>query len=324
MEMILNRYGIKLRRVNQFYFRGTCPLPSHSSAASDESFGVHTGKNAWACQSQSCITARNGKRGGNILDFVSIQEQCSLRDAAIKLATWFNVSSGTGESQPGKQLARSNPSQLVAEREKDGEVTDDILPDAENKPLGFALRNIDHSHPYLTARGISKEIAEQFGVGFFAGKGSMAGRIIIPIHSRKGELVAYAGRSIDESEPKYKFPGGFRKSLELFNLHRALAARTGYVIVTEGFFDAMKVTAAGYASVVALMGASMSEVQEKLLADFRRVVLLFDGDEAGREGTRTTALRLMLHTFVKAINLPDTKQPDQLSTEEITATLRSI
>ena len=48
----------------------------------------------------------------------------------------------------------------------------------------------------------------------------MHDRIVIPIHNREGELVAYAGRSIDGSEPRYKFPAGFHKSLELFNLHR--------------------------------------------------------------------------------------------------------
>ena len=50
----------------------------------------------------------------------------------------------------------------------------------------------------------------------------MSGRVVIPIHNERGELVAYAGRSIDGSEPKYKLPAGFHKSLELFNLHRAI------------------------------------------------------------------------------------------------------
>ena len=48
--------------------------------------------------------------------------------------------------------------------------------------------------------------------------------MVIPIHNDRGELVAYAGRSIDDSEPKYKLPTGFHKSLELFNLDRAVEA----------------------------------------------------------------------------------------------------
>ena len=43
----------------------------------------------------------------------------------------------------------------------------------------------------------------------------MSGRVVIPIHNERGELVAYAGRSIDDSEPRYKLPRGFHKSVEL-------------------------------------------------------------------------------------------------------------
>ncbi len=57
-----------------------------------------------------------------------------------------------------------------------------------------------------------------------------------PIHNEKGELFAYAGRSIDESEPKYKFPAGFHKSLELYNLHRAIGESNSRrrVVVVDG------------------------------------------------------------------------------------------
>ena len=48
-------------------------------------------------------------------------------------------------------------------------------------------------------------------------------RIVFEIRNEKGELVAYAGRVIDDSEPRYKFPRGFHKSLELYNLHRIIA-----------------------------------------------------------------------------------------------------
>jgi len=108
------------------------------------------------------------------------------------------------------------------------------------------------------------------------------GRIVIPIHNEKGELIAYAGRSIDGAEPKYKLPPGFKKSEVLFNLHRVLQKGKGtdLVIVVEGFFDVMMVCQASFANVVALMGASMSEAQEKLLSQFKHVVLFLDGDQA--------------------------------------------
>jgi DNA primase len=80
--------------------------------------------------------------------------------------------------------------------------------------------------------------------------------VVIPIHNEGGDLVAYAGQSIDTSEPKYKLPAGFRKSLELYNLHRAKQESNPAqrVVLVEGFFDCIKVSEAGY-SCVGLMGA---------------------------------------------------------------------
>ncbi|MGA7410202.1 MAG: hypothetical protein WBW33_06935 [Bryobacteraceae bacterium] len=83
----------------------------------------------------------------------------------------------------------------------------------------------------------------------------MSGRLVIPIHNERGELVAYAGRSIDGSEPRYKLPAGFRKSQVLFSLHRVTGPD---VIVVEGFFDCMKVWQAGHQAVVSLMGSKGS------------------------------------------------------------------
>jgi DNA primase len=77
-------------------------------------------------------------------------------------------------------------------------------------------------------------------------------------------------------------PAGFRKSLVLFNLHRALATGSRNVIVVEGFFDTLAVHQAGYPAVAGLMGSTLSRYQADLLAThFDRVVLMLDGDEAG-------------------------------------------
>jgi hypothetical protein len=246
---------------------------------------------------------------------------CTIREAALKLAEWFNVRSernGASQTQPAPAKASG---ELAAEKTK-REVTGDDASDTKNTPLSFTLKNITHEHPFLTLRGITKEIAADFGIGFFSGKGSMAGRVVIPIHNRAGELVAYASRSIDESEPKYKFPNGFRKSLELFNLNWVLSVGRELVIVVEGFFDAVKVEEAGY-PVVALMGSSLSQEQEDMLAEFSKVILMLDGDEAGRQATQTIASRLMRRTFVKVISLPEGKQPDNLSSEELNILLGS-
>jgi DNA primase len=73
------------------------------------------------------------------------------------------------------------------------------------------------------------------------------------------------------------------------------------------------------------MGSALSCEQENMLAEnFSRIVLMLDGDEPGKEAARTIAGRLLHRTFIKVVNLPDGKQPDQLSSEELQGILGSI
>ena len=305
IQQVLERYGVKLRGTGK-ELRGRCPI--HRGEGAD-TFHANTEKNAFHCF--SC------KEKGNVLDFVAAMESCGVRDAALKLCGWFSISAPAQapEKTPstGSQPAREKE---VGER---GEPSDQ-----PNKPLGFQLKGIDHAHPYLAARGIEKETAEYFGVGFFSGKGSMSGRIVIPIENGMGEIVAYAGRSVDGTEPRYKMPTGFRKSQVLFNLARAIDDSDGSegsaasaVVLVEGFFDCMKVAQAEF-PCVALMGCSMSGEQESQLSlNFRQVIIVLDGDEAGRNAAAEIASRLVHKVSVRVVDVPDGKQPDQLSTEEL-------
>src|ERR1035438_3822090 len=79
MEMTLAHYGVMLHRLDAHYLRGRCPLPTHASKSSRQSFIVNTEKNAWACHSDSCAAARGGCVGGNVLDFVAFMESCSIQ-----------------------------------------------------------------------------------------------------------------------------------------------------------------------------------------------------------------------------------------------------
>lgn len=296
VEQVLAHYRIKLKRSGN-ELRGKCPL--HQGEGQD-TFHASVEKNAFHCF--SC-----GAKG-NVLDFVAAMEHCSVRDAALKLQRWFQVSVGEGAGRPMTESA----GRTLQEGEGRGE---------ENQPLGFALKGIDHRHQYLGARGIDPETAEYFGAGFYSGRGSMHGRIVIPIENEGGQLVAYAGRSIDGSEPKYKLPAGFKKSQVLYNLARAKDDSSGLVIVVEGFFDCMKVTQAEY-PCVALMGSQLSLVQEQLLCQhFDRALLLFDGDEAGQRATEDCLLRLGRKLWVRAIPLPAGTQPDQLAAEQLKTVL---
>ena len=326
LQMAIEHYGIRLRRVNAKTLRGKCPLPTHGSEKSKESFTATLTKGvggAWACQSQSCIKSR-GRVGGNVLDFVAAMEQCSVRDAAIKLQMWFLVpvageTPGPIGKEPHAEVSRDKEPELQLISGKNNEAGES----ESNKPLTFTLQNVDCTHAYLYERGLTAETAKTFGVGYFAGKGSMHDRIVIPIHNRMGELVAYAGRAIDGSEPRYKFPVGFHKSLELFNLRRVRGEVSA--VLVEGFFDCMKVTQAGF-PCVALMGSAMSKAQEELLREqFGHVIVMLDGDEAGRVAAEGIVDRLQQVVYqVELVELPHGLQPDELSDDEIHALLDLI
>jgi DNA primase len=303
ISQVLDHYGVKLKKTGR-ELRGRCPIHQGDG---DNSFHASTDKNVFHCF--SC------QAKGNVLDLVAALEKCSVRDAGLKLTGWFRLStSGTPSGQEEQPVATPQPP--PAEPGERG---------VPNKALDFQLQGIDHHHPYLASRGIDPETAEYFGVGYFSGRGSMHGRIVVPIENEKGQLVAYAGRAIDGSEPKYKLPAGFKKSQVLYNLARALEdGFAGTVVLVEGFFDCMRVVQAEKVCV-ALMGCALTQDQEnQLITHFRRVVIMLDGDEAGRNAAVEIAGRLAHKVWVRIVDLSDGTQPDQLSSQELRLMLRDV
>ena len=291
LEAVLCHYQVPGLRKRGYQLVGRCPI--HRGQRND-SFRASLSKNAFHCF--AC------QAGGNVLDFVAAMEKCSIRQAALRLQECFLVGA-PGEGSPLGSARRSvRNGELVREKER------------RNPRLPFVLTGVDHSHPYVVERGIDPATAVEFGVGLYAGSGLLSGRVVIPIANARGQTVAYAGRALDDSLPKYKLPTGFRKAWELFNLHRAAATGSPTVIVVEGYFDCLRVHRAGLPWVVALMGSSLSAEQENaLLAAFDRVVLLLDGDAAGRAASRAMAGRLSRRCWVAEVQVPDGAQPDQLS-----------
>jgi DNA primase len=300
LEAVLEHYGVKiLRRRRPDQLEGCCPL--HGGERED-AFHASLSKNVFHC------FACDAK--GNVLDFVAAIERCSIREAALKLQAWFG--------RPGMEPAvAARPAGMVGS----GELVRKEL--AVNPALRFELTNVNTAHPYLEERGIQRATAAEFGVGFYPGSGLMQGRIVIPIHNPRGELVAYAGRAVNGGGPKYKLPIGFRKSLEIFNVHRAATAGSDTVVLVEGYFDCLRVHQAGFRCVVALMGCALSGPQEELLLErFKTVLLMLDGDKAGRGASRAITARLSRRCSVAEVRVPDDAQPDQLPPEVVRRLLK--
>jgi DNA primase len=283
---LLRHYQVKLHRSGRDQYRGCCPIHGGEGR---EAFHANLSRNIFHCFACGA--------GGTVLDFVAAMDRCSLREAALKLSC-----QAAGLSDP----ARPGPKQLVTKKSK------------PLSPLGFSLRGVDPAHPYLATRGIAAATAREFGIGFYSGPGIFSGRLVIPIHNEYGELVAYCGRAVDSSQPRYRFPAGLPKSEIVFNLHRAAAAGQQWVVIVEGFFDCLKLHQAGVPAVVALMGAALYDApQRALLRHFRSVILMLDGDAAGRRATAAITVQLQPYATVHVVHLPDGVQPDQFTIDDV-------
>jgi len=293
IEAVLGHYQWKYLRRRGDRVQGCCPI--HRGQRTD-AFNVDLRNNGFHCF--SC------QAHGGVLDFVVAMERCSLRQAGLLFTEWFAVTTEVRILE--SPMDHEKTAQLIREKERLA------------APLKFTLRPVDIGHAYLRERGIETHTAAHFGVGYYAAPGLLQGRVVIPIHDERGHLLAYAGRSINGTNPKYRLPANFAKSRVLFNLHRAVAHRQQTIIMVEGFFDCLKVHQAGMPCVVALMGCSLSEHQETLLLrSFRKVALMLDADSAGIHASAVIADRLGKHCAVKIVGLARDQQPDRLSTPEI-------
>jgi DNA primase len=308
MEQVLDHYGLtqQLTRKGDT-LNGPCPIHNGKNPTQ---FRVSLSKNCWNCFGEC-------KHGGNVLDFVSRMEPCDLLQAAHRLIEWFSLSIGEA-GLPSNAQARKGPPMRVSPRP--------TSPPEElgtNNPLGFTLKDLDASHPYLAERGLTSETIAEFGLGL-CNAGTMIGRIAIPIHNPRGDLVGYIGRwpgDPPKELPKYKLPKGFKKSVEVFNLHRAIK-EAGPLIIVEGVFDVMKLWQLGARKVIALMGSSLSSAQEQLIVQSTNVasqiIVMFDEDDAGRAGRADVLCSLATKVFVLVVPFAtEGQQPEHLTAEEL-------
>ena len=342
MTQVLEHYGLMASMTPKKggeALEGPCPI--HKGDSPDQ-FKVSIPKNCWNCFGDC-------KSGGNVLDFVAKMENCDPQEAAIRMNGWFNLGIDKQPAPPRADHGRQpqeQPSAIPQEQapaappqRREASVRATIsasAPAAEqpaeeegsNSPLKFELKDLQTDHPYLAERGLTPETAGEFGLGYCK-RGTMAGRVVIPLYNRKGELIGYAGRwpgEPPEKRPKYKLPEGFKKMSEVFSLHRALReADDTPLIVVEGFFDVMKLWQQGWRRTVSLMGSHLSATHERLLAEAGKrsgIKLLLDEDDAGRTGRAKALLRLATKVFVRVIPLPrEGAQPDHLTEDELKSLL---
>jgi hypothetical protein len=287
IDAVLTHYGVQTKKRNSQYLVAECPLPSHTSKESPLSFAINVEKNLWTCHSDSCKKA-SGMKGGDVIDLVCLIEGTKLPlEGARRLVEWFPHLTGNG-----------------------GEARPAGIPLIEkNKPLAFTLKDVNPEHPMIQSRGIAVATAKEFGVGFFPGKGSMAGRIVFPLYEQlrsNGDgtsqvaLVGYAGRLVAEptaENPKWKLPP-VHKSF-LYGLEKTWNPGK-LLILAESFWAPLYYWERG-AQCASLMGKALTEGQEKQLERFHDICVALDNDEAGREAAEKICARLkMRHRVMRA------------------------
>jgi DNA primase len=274
-ESVLAHFNIRLRQSGA-QLRGQCPLPSHTSNGSRDSFFINVEKNVYCCHSDSCKAA-SGRNGGNILDFVAAMNAYSVRQAAEWLVEVFP------ESDTSKKETVAVAAPPAIQR--------------KNKALGFRLKDVNPEHPRIQEKGISIETARVYGIGFFPGKGSMQNRIVFELWE-SSELIGYAGRTILEprpDNPKWKVPANLVKSF-VYGLERCDTAKP--LILGESLWLPPFMQEKGM-QAASLMGAEMTPEQEKCLDSFNVIWLSFDSDDVGKEKAARIRKRLEKHHTVR-------------------------
>ena len=141
-------------------------------------------------------------------------------------------------------------------------------------------------------------------------------RVMIPIIDIRGNVIAFGGRVLDDSKPKYLNSSDtlvFKKTNNLFALNFAKSMTNAPLILCEGYMDVIALHQAGFTNAVAALGTSFTAEHARLIARYtKEAILIFDADSAGQKGTQR-AINLLRETGVdiRVVNIPDGKDPDE-------------
>jgi DNA primase len=315
-------------------FAGLCPFHTEKTP----SFSVDPAKQVFYCH--GC-----GK-GGNAYHFLQEIEGLTFPEAVERLAGQAGVTLRFEGVSPGERRQASHRQALYRANQRAAELYHRML--AEGREAEAARR-------YLYGRGVTRESAAAFGIGFAPGypdfllrrlardlspellieagvamKDARGGvrdrfrnRITFPIHDLSGNAVGFGARLLEGEGPKYlnspETPV-YRKGELLYNLNRAKGevTRAGRAFVVEGYTDVIALHQAGIPTAVATCGTALGEGHFRLLSRFSRAaVLCFDADEAGaRAAERAHGMFEEFGLEVAVLILPAGRDPADFVTSE--------
>jgi len=187
--------------------------------------------------------------------------------------------------------------------------------------LGYAPQSFDFLRSELRKKGFHDEelVLAWLAARSKNGRGIydiFRNRVMIPIIDVRGNVIAFGGRVLDDSKPKYLNSGDtlvFKKTNNLFALNFAKQQKTDHLILCEGYMDVIALHQAGFQNAVAALGTSFTAEHARLLSRYTdEVVLVFDADAAGQKGAqRAIGLLRDVGLRIRLITIPDGKDPDE-------------
>lgn len=186
--------------------------------------------------------------------------------------------------------------------------------------LGFAPNQWDTLLKHMRAKGYQPAELVDAGLARKGQKGyydNFRNRVMTPIIDVRGNVIAFGGRVLDDSKPKYINTGDtlvYKKTNELFALNFAKDSKEDALILCEGYMDVIAMHQAGFTNAVAGCGTALTTEQVRLISRYaKEVILTYDADEAGQKALQK-AMTLFDQTDVK-VRIPALvggKDPDEI------------
>ena len=322
IEDVVGQYVTLTRKGSNLF--GLCPFHSEKTG----SFSVAPDKGIYYCF--GC------HKGGGVINFIMEIESLDYPDAVRFLAKRAGLEVPEDESYRStyrrqerlwalcKDAARFFRSELFSPRGEPARAY--IVKRALSQQtvarfgLGFAPNEWSALLDAMTQKGYTREELLDAGLVVKSQKGGVydrfRNRLMFPIIDIRGNVIGFGGRVMDDSTPKYlNSPETiiFNKRKNLFALNIARKTKHPWIILTEGYMDAIALHQHGFDCAVASLGTSLTEEHANILAKYtQQVVLTYDGDEAGQNATRR-AIPMLEKTGiqVRVLRMQGAKDPDE-------------
>lgn len=338
VEVVSDFVTLRKRGVN---YIGLCPFHDEKTP----SFSVSPSKNI--CKCFSC-----GK-GGSAVHFIMEHEQMTYYEALKYLAKKYNIEVHEREqSEEEKQQQSKRESMLIVNAFAQEYFSNILFNHAEGRSIGLS---------YFHERGFRDDIIKKFGLGYSLdqrdalynesrkrgykeeyllstglclenGDGQISdrfrGRVIFPVYSLSGKVLAFGGRILKKNEKMAKYVNSpesdiYHKSHELYGIYQAKQAivKQDNCFLVEGYTDVLSMHQSGIENVVASSGTSLTPGQIRLIHRFtNNVTVLYDGDAAGiKASLRGIDMLLKEGLHIKVVLLPDGDDPDSFAQKQSAA-----